>query len=258
MFNKPIRFFILLALLLGNGGCALFPDVEDETKDWTARQLYEAAKAALDTADYETALRHLETLEARFPFGRYAQQSQMDIIYGYFKFDEPESAIAAADRFIKLYPRHPKVDYAYYMRGLASFEKGMGSLDYLLDLDPTARDPRGAQEAFQYFSTLIELFPESQYAVDAARRLAYLHNNLARYEIHVADFYMRRGAYVAAANRAKFVLQKYQRTPAARDALAILVRAYRRLGLNELADDALRVLEINAPDHPELSKLKKG
>jgi outer membrane protein assembly factor BamD len=231
----------------------MLPNIEDETQNWPASRLYQASRSALDTADYETALKYLEALEARFPFGRYAQQAQLDIIYAYYKYDEADSALAAADRFIKLYPRHPKVAYAYYMKGLASFNKGMTSLDYLLNLDPTQRDPRAAQEAFQYFATLVAQFPDSEYAEDAARRLVYLHSNLAQHELNVADYYFRRGAYVAAANRAKYIIEKYQRTQAARDALALLVRSYRQLGLEDLAEDALRVLELNAPQHPELA-----
>ena len=245
----------LLSLLLLNG-CSLLPSIEDETKEWPASRLYQASKTALGTADYETALKYLEALEARFPFGRYAQQAQLDIIYAYYKFDEPDSAVSAADRFIKLYPRHPKVAYAYYMRGLASFNKGMTTLDYLLDLDPTQRDPRAANESFQYFRQLIQSYPDSEYASDAAQRLVYLHNNLARYEVNVADYYLRRGAYIAAANRGKYVIEKYKRTPAARDALVIMIRSYRALGLNDLAQDTLRVLELNATTPPAIEELK--
>ena len=252
------RIFLFLALIFGTSSCSLFPEIEDETKSWSARQLYEAGKNALNTADYETALRYLENLEARFPYGRFAQQAQMDIIYAYFKFDEPESSIAAADRFIKLYPRHPKVDYAYYMRGLASFYQGMGTLDYLFDLDPSEREARGSQEAFQYFSTLIKQFPNSDYAADSSKRLVYLHNQLAKHEINIANFYIERRAYVAAANRAKYVISNYQRTPSATEALVVMIKAYRHLGLNDLAEDTLRILELNAPEHPRLAQLKEG
>ena len=252
--RRPLYALTLaVALILVLTGCSTSP--EDDSTNWSAAKLYDAAKSALKTADYETALKHLETLESRFPFGRYAQQAQLDIIYAYFKYDEPESSIAAADRFIKLYPRHPHVDYAYYMRGLASFDKGMGSLEYFLNLDPTTRDPKPARDSFEYFRVLISQFPQSPYAADSAQRLTYLHQNLGRYELHVADFYMRRGAYVAAVNRAKQVIEKFHRTDAARDALAILVQAYTQLGLDDLATDARRVLELNAPDHPLIRKL---
>ena len=253
------RFWLpVCCVLILLSSCSWLPDIEDETKTWPASRLYSASKSALDTADYETALKYLEALEARFPFGRYAQQAQLNIIYAYFKFDEPDSAIAAADRFIKLYPRHPKVSYAYYMRGLSSYNKGMTGLDYWLNIDPTQRDPRSTLEAFQYFSQVINQFPDSEYAKDAAQRLVYLHNNLARYEVNVAEFYLKRGAYIAAANRAKNVIEKYQRTPAARDALAVMVQAYRNLKMNDLADDALRVLKLNAPNHAALTQLNSA
>lgn len=250
------KTFISLGLLVLLSSCAWL-SVEDETEEWPASRLYQASKSALETADYERALKYLESLEARFPFGKFAQQAQLDIIYAYYKYDESESAIAAADRFIKLYPRHPKVAYAYYMRGLASFNKGMTSLDYLLNLDPTERDPRAARESFQYFATLLSQFPNSEYAEDSAQRLVYLHNHLGQHELHVADYYLRRRAYVAAANRAKHIVEKFQRTPASREALAIMVRSYWELGLTDLAEDALRVLELNAPEHPQLAALQR-
>jgi outer membrane protein assembly factor BamD len=243
-----------MVIIATASGCSTLPD--DETADWPASRLYKEAKLAMDTADYETALQHLESLEARFPFGRYAQQARLDIIYAYYKFEEPESALAAADRFIKLYPRHPNVDYAYYMKGLANFNKGMTSLDYLMNLDESQRDPRDAREAFRNFAELIERFPESDYANDASQRLVYLHNSLANYEIYVADFYFRRGAYIAVVNRARYVIENYQKTPASREALALMVKAYNKLGLYDLATDALRVLEQNNPDYPDLEKLK--
>lgn len=199
----------------------------------------------MNTADYETALNHLETLESRFPFGRYTQQAQLDIIYAYYKFDEPESTLAAADRFIKLYPKHPRVDYAYYMRGLASFNKGMGSLDYLLNLDPVERDPGSAREALHNFSNLIAQFPTSKYAADAHQRRIYLHNNLAKHDLSVANFYLERGAYIAAARRASEVIQNYQRTAASREALDVLSQAYTALELNELAADIERIKKSN-------------
>lgn len=256
MSHRSRSRLLAAALALVLSGCSLLPNIEDETKEWPASRLYSASKSALNTADYETALKYLEALEARFPFGRYAQQAQLDIIYAYYKFDEPDSAIAAADRFIKLYPRHPRVDYAFYMRGLSSFNKGMTGLDYWLNIDPTQRDPRATLEAFQYFSQVVAQFPQSDYAKDAAQRLVYLHNNLARYEINVAEYYLSRGAYIAAANRAKNVIEKYQRTTAARDALVVMVRAYRGLQLHDLADDTLRVLKQNAPTHPALAQLE--
>jgi outer membrane protein assembly factor BamD len=252
-----ITTLLLLFTLLLTGGCSLLPDQIDETKGWSADRLYSEAKSALDEGDYENAIRFYELLEARFPFGRYAQQAQLEIIYAYYKYDESASAVAAADRFIKLHPRHPNVDYAYYMKGLANFNMGRGIIERYLPRDESQRDPGAARQSFQDFSDLVLRFPDSKYAADARQRMLFLRNNLAQYEINVADYYMRRGAHVAAANRARYVVENYPRTPATPDALAMLARAYRAMDLDDLAEDALRVLELNYPEHPALRAAAK-
>ena len=241
---------LILGMLSVFSGCSTLPSTDPEKM--SAHELYKASKSAMNTADYETALSHLETLESRFPYGRYTQQAQLDIIYAYYKYDEPESAIGAADRFIKLYPKHPRVDYAYYMRGLSNFNKGMGSMDYLLDLDPVERDPGSAQAALDHFSSLINLFPDSIYVEDAKQRVIYLHNNLAKHDLSVAKFYLGRKAYVAAARRASQVILDYQQTAAARDALVVLAQAYQGLGLHDLVADIDRIQALNpAPEQQE-------
>jgi len=245
---------ILLVLL--TAGCGLLPEQIDETKDWSANKFYSEAKAALTEGDYETAIKHFETLQARYPYGRYAQQAQMEIVYAYYKYDEPESAIAAADRFIRLHPRHPHVDYVYYLKGLVNFERERGLIDRYLPQDPTQRDPGAARQSFLDFSELVRQFPDSKYAADAVQRMRYLRNNLAQYEVNVADYYMRRGAYVAAANRAKYVVENYPRTPANASALGIMAKAYKILKLEDLSDDALRVLKLNYPDHPAIAEVQ--
>lgn len=242
-FNKLIIKLLLLGVLAIAAGCSTLESSDPEKM--SAKGLYNASKAAMNTADYQTALDYLETLESRFPFGRYTQQAQLDIIYAYYKFDEPESAISAAERFIKLYPQHPRVDYAYYMKGLSHFNKGMSSLDYLFNLDPVERDPGSAHEAFNNFTRLVTLFPNSIYAEDAQKRLIYLHNNLAEHDVSVAKFYLERGAYVAAVRRASEVILSYQRTAAARDALDILAQAYKGLELHDLAADIERIQALN-------------
>ncbi len=259
--TKPIshpmtRALLLLLTLALLAGCATTGD-EHEDDERTAASLYRDAKEALDAGDYETAISRLESLEARFPFGRFAQQAQLDIAYAYYKFEEPESAIAAADRFIKLYPRHPRVDYAYYIRGVIKFNQGRSVFDKLPSQDPAKRDPGAARQAFAYFSELVQRFPDSDYAEDAIQRMIYLRNQLARHELYVAEFYMKREAYLAAANRAKYVIETFQRAPATADALALLVRAYRKLELPRLAADSLRVLELNYPDSPQLARLTR-
>ncbi|SCZ50313.1 outer membrane protein assembly factor BamD [Thiohalomonas denitrificans] len=253
-----MRIFTLLPLLvlLLTAGCAGLPEA-DETADWSASEIYEKAKAALDNGNYEQALGLYSKLEARYPYGRFAQQAQLETIYAHYEADEPEAAIAAADRFIKLHPRHPNVDYAYYMRGLASFDIGGGFLERFFPSDPAERDPARAREAFRHFRELTTKFPESRYAEDAIKRMAYLRNNLARHEIQVAQYYMRRDAYLAAVERARYVLESYESTPAVPDALGIMVTAYRAMDMPKLADDALRVLRQNYPEHRVTTQLEK-
>jgi outer membrane assembly lipoprotein YfiO len=237
----------LMLFVLTGTGCSIFKEY-DETAGWDAGQLYNAAKEALGNSDYEKAIKLYSKLEARFPYGRYTQQAQLETAYAHYKAGESAAAIAAADRFIKLHPRHPNVDYAYYMRGLASFEPGKSFLERFFPQDGAQRDPSTAREAFRYFSELVQRYPDSRYSQDAIQRMTYLRNSLARYEIQVADYYMRRGAHLAAANRGKYVLENYERTPSVPDALEVMVRAYRAMQMNDLADAAYRVLEQNHPE----------
>lgn len=239
------RILLLLAILMLTA-CASTKDKDDLR---SAEEFYQAGKKALDIGDYDTAIKEFESLEARYPFGVYSQQAQIDIAYAYYRNDDPDEAVAAADRFIKLYPRHERVDYLYYLRGLARFNQGYGFFEHKFALDITQRDPRTMREAFNYFSDLITRYPDSKYAPDARQRMIDLRNRMAVYEMHVADYYMRRGAWVAAAKRAKYVIEELPQTPATADALAVLASAYRHLGIDDLADDALRVLELNYPEH---------
>lgn len=240
----------LFAMLLH--ACASTTNPDDPTSGMDAKQIYEHASGQLKDGDYGTAIKYYERLEARFPYGKYAERAQMEIAYAYYKNDEQESAILAADRFIKLHPNHPNVDYMYYMRGLASYDLTKSFLDSLFNVDPTERDPKAARRSFQYFAELVKKFPRSRYAKDAVKRMIAIRDNLAKYEVHVADYYLSRGAYLAAANRSKYVVENYQRTPAVADALAIMVKAYTKLGMKDLATDAHRVLELNYPNHPSL------
>lgn len=240
-----LRATLLTALIVLLGGCAATG--EDPTAEWSAARLYEEAKSALDSGDYEQAISHYETLEARYPFGRYAQQAQLEIAYAYYKYGEMDSAIAAADRFIKLNPRHPHVAYAYYLRGLANFDRGASILDKIITRDPAEMDMASVKSAFDDFATVVRRFPESIYAADARQRTIYLRNVLARHELKVADYYLRRGAYVAVVNRCKYVLEHYQGSDAMPQALRMMAEAYEHLGLPELAADARRVLELNYP-----------
>ncbi len=237
-------------------GCAGFGEQPDITRNWPARQLYSAAKSSLQNGDFETAVDYYQKLESRYPFGPFSRQAQLDIAYAYYKYEEPASAIAAADRFIKLNPRHPSVDYAYYLKGLVHFSEGRGLMDRFVAMDKSRRDPGAARDAFDAFSVLVQRFPESRYAEDARQRMVYLKNTLAKHEVHVANYYMRRGAYVAAANRARFVVENYQRTPAVPDALVVMAKAYKVMGLDDLASDTVRVLRHNYPQHVGINEIE--
>jgi outer membrane protein assembly factor BamD len=240
----------LLALLatLFLAGCGLFSDPGDETIGWSAQKLYGEAKDSMTAKDWPKAIKYLEKLEARYPYGRFAQQSQLEVAYAYWKDNERASAIAAADRFIKLYPNHEHVDYAYYLKGLINFNELQGLLSFLTNPDMTDRDPKSTREAFDAFKEVVNRFPDSKYAPDAAARMRFLVNALASHEVHVARYYMRRAAYIAAANRAQYAIQHYPQAPAVEEAVFILVKAYDALGMTELRDDADRVMQKNFPN----------
>ncbi len=237
---------LFLATLIS--GCGLLPEVKDETVGWSANKLYSSAKESLNEGAYESAIKFYEKLESRYPYGRFAQQSQIDIAYAYWKSGEPASALAACDRFIKLHPNHPNVDYVYYLRGLINFNEDMGLMGHLSQQDMTERDPKGARESFEAFRELITRFPDSKYTPDATLRMTYLVNSLAKLEVHVARYYMKRGAYLAAINRAQYAVKSYPDVPATEEALFIIVKAYDLLGMNDLRDDAERVMRKNFPN----------
>jgi len=253
-WNMLLRLLVFLVIAAQLNGCALFQEPRDETKNWTPHQIQTAAKSSLNDGDYETAIKYYEILEARYPLGAFAQQAQLDMIYAYYKFEEAESAIAAADRFIKLYPRHPKVDYAYYMRGLAHFNENFGLIERYLPLNLSERNQAATRRSFQNFAELLKLFPESIYAEDSKQRMVYLRNQLAQYELNVADFYMRRSAYLAAANRAQYIVQRFDQTPAVPEALIILAKAYKKMGYEDLATDTLKVLKLNHSNYTDAAE----
>lgn len=234
-------------------GCSLLPDEIDETKSWSASKLYYSAKEALNEGDYEKAVKLYEKLEARYPYGAFAQQAQLEVAYAYYRDNEPLSAVAACERFIKLHPQHPNVDYAYYLKGLANFVEDQTFLARFSDQDMSERDPKAAREAFEAFRELSIRFPESKYTPDAVSRMKYLVNALAAHEVHVGRYYYKRGAYVAAANRGKYVLEHYQQSPALEEALVVMARSYEQMGLTDLKEDTLRVIKKNFPDSPYLT-----
>ena len=229
--------------------CGILPkDPRDETAGWNPQRIYSEAKASLGEGDYDRGIRLMQRLEARYPYGRYAQQAQLETAYAYYKSGEPEQAIAAADRFIKLHPDHPNVDYAYYLKGLATFNEDLGLLGSFSRQDLSERDPKGAQESFETFRDLVTRFPQSRYAPDSTQRMRYLVNSLAAHEVHVARYYYNRGAHVAAIKRAQNAVETYPGTPATEEALFILVKSYDALGLVEPRDDADRVMHLNFPN----------
>ena len=246
------RSVALFTLLLA--ACS-FLDKQEPSSGWSAAKLYQEAKEALDSGQYDLAIKHYETLEARFPYGRYSQQAQIETAYAYYKQSEQASAVAAADRFIKLHPNHPSVDYVYYLKGLVYFNEDLGLFGKVSRQDRTERDPKSARESFDAFKDLVQRFPESKYTPDALARMKYLVNALAAHEVHVARYYMKRGAYVAAANRAQYALKNYPQAPVQEEALLIMVRAYDVLGMPELRDDAERVLRRNFPESAHLKSL---
>lgn len=248
---------MLGASLLMLGGCGLFSGKEiDKTEGYSAQRLYSDAKDELDSGAWVNAIKGFQRLQSRYPFGRYAQQAQMEIAYAQYRDGEKELCLAAADRFIKQYPNSPNVDYLYYLKGLANFNDNLGLMGSLANQDLTERDPKALRDSFDAFRILVDKFPESKYTPDAIVRLKYLVNAMASHEIHVARYYLRRGAYVAAANRAQVVVQQYQQAPAVHDALVIMAQAYDGLAMPDLRDDARRVLAQNYPQGETVVKEK--
>ena len=255
MFDSRKLCIAIIAISLTLGGCSK-DEVEDDL-DATEQAAYGSAQSSLRAGNYQGAIQKLQLLESRFPFGRYAEQAQLEIIFAYFKSAQPEAARNAADRFIRLHPTHPSVDYAYYLKGMASFEQDKNFLSSFIPMDPSTRDPGAAKQSFDDFSQLIRRFPNSEYAPDAQQKMKYLRNLLAAAEVNVARYYISRGAYVAAANRGRWVFENYQGAASVPDALAIMVEAYKLLDMNKLADQTLIVLRNNYPDHDSLDEQGK-
>lgn len=249
---------LLIIIALAASGCSFLKGDEDNpAKNWTVERLYSEAKGALESGNYKKAVEYYEFLETRFPFGVYGQQSLLDLAYAYYKTEDFESSISACDRFIRLYPQNPHVDYAYFLKGLGNFNRGRGFTERYLPIDLSQRDTGASMQSFQDLSELVAKFPDSPYREDAEKRMVYLRNILAQNEVNVANYYMRRGAYVAAANRARYVVENYPRTPAMPDALVLMVKAYKVMEMDDLANDALRVLELNYPNHPGIAEISR-
>jgi len=257
-FNARCQRGLLLLLLLVNfSGCSIFggkdEDTEREkTRALTETQLYNRVQELLDDKSYDLAVRNLQLLESRFPFGSYAEQAQLEIVYAYHKSGDDDAAIAAAERFLRLHPGHPDADYAWYMKGLANYTLKPGLLARFYKPDYSSRDVEPARRSFREFQQFISRYPDSPYAADARVRMIHVKQVLARHEITVANYYIKRHAYIAAINRATAVIEQYPQTEATGDALAVLAYAYSRAGLDELAEKNVALLQQNFPQHAAL------
>lgn len=252
---RVISRFVFLALAVSLiAGCSLFGKKKaDPLETLPVEQLYERGKVANDKGDYDVAIKSFTRLIARFPFGEYTEQAQLDLGYSQYKINKPDDSYSTVNRFIKTYPTHKHVDYAYYLRGLINFEREEGLLERYVGLDMTQRDQAYIRQSFDDLSELVKRYPNSRYAADAQQRMIYLRNGMAQAELNIALYYLRQGAYVAASNRAKSILETYDRSAQTGDALAILVLSYHHLGQDKLSDDAGRVLQLNYPQHPSLA-----
>ena len=237
----------LLAIMLV-AGCGTVKPERDETAGWSADRLYQDAKTEMQAGNWEQARSRLEAVEARYPFGSYAQQALIDQAYVNWKDDEPEQALAAIDRFERQYPNHPGTDYMLYLKGLITFTPPSAAFSKFTRQDPSERDPKGLRESYASFNELIQRYPNSRYAADARQRLTWLVSTIAENEVHVAQYYYERGAYVAAVNRAKTVITDFKGVPIAEKALYIMYLSYDKLGLQDLRDDTKRVLDENFPN----------
>lgn len=240
---------LALILVLFLNGCAIFGDPTeiDETKGWNVQRLNDEAELSMKSRDYDKAIKYYEVLQSRYPHGRFATNAELQVAYAYYKKLDAAAAIAVADRFIKLHPNHPNLDYVYYLKGLATFNE-RGIVEKLTAQEISDRDPKSLRESFASFKELTTRYPNSKYAPDAITRMGYLVNALASHEMHVARYYMKRQAYLAAINRCQFVIETYPQTPSVEEALVTMVSAYDLLGIDDLKQDTLRVLKTNYPN----------
>ncbi|MEZ5442452.1 MAG: outer membrane protein assembly factor BamD [Lysobacterales bacterium] len=256
-----LRTLLIPLLLLAMTGCSLFGDknrFDAQADVMSVEQLYEEANVSMQKGNYDRAIRFYRGLIARFPFGSYSEQSQLDLAYCQYKRDQDDEAVATLNRFLKAHPTHPKVDYALFLRGLVNFDRNASMLDRVLPNEISTRDQQALRQAFIDFSELIKRYPSSAYAGDARQRMVYLRNSMAEFEMNVARYYYRRGAYVAAASRAAYVVENYQRTPQSLDALELMASSYDGLNEPALAEDVRRVLSLTAPERERAIEERKS
>jgi len=242
----------LLTLLVALLSACSFGGGADATETLPVEEMYAQANKSMRAGNNERAIRFYRRLVSRFPIGAYAEESELELGYAQYQNRDYEEALSQVNRFIRQYPTHRHIDYAFYLRGLINFEREAGLLERYIKPDATRRDQGFARQAFQDFGELVQRYPQSRYAADARQRMISLRNDLAQSELNVASFYFRRGAYVAAQSRARTIIETYQETPQAGEALAIMAESYQRLGEDQLADDVRSVLALNYPDHPYL------
>lgn len=245
-FHFMARLLVVCLAAAALSGC-FFKKKDDESLSGS-QQLYERAQKSLNGGDFVSAIRYYETLEARFPFSPQARQGQLDLIYAYYRNQQPESVVDAAEQFERENPTHPRVDYAIYMRGMALFAGERGLSHRLFRVDLSKRPPKDARDSYSAFAELLRRFPDSRYAADSRQRMLFLRNRIAEHENHIARYYLERGAYAAALNRAAYTMQTYDGAPAIAETMQIMVECYRQLGLPDLAQDAERVLRASFPD----------
>lgn len=234
-------------------GCHGLPQKTDETAGWANNKLYSEAQDALTSGDWGKCAKYFEALEGRDPFGHFAQQAEINVAYCDWKDSETAAADEAVDRFIRLHPDHPDIAYAYYLKGMIHFNDDLGLFGRFSGQDMSERDPKSLRESYDAFKVVVDKYPDSKYAPDAAARMRYIVNALASYEVHAADYYYRRGAYVAAINRAQSAVKEYNNAPAIEDALHIMMLSYTKLHETKLADDTRRVLAGTFPDSPYIT-----
>jgi len=256
---KNLSLMLLFLSLTLTTGCSWmgFGDdepVEEESAGLTEKDFYEKIQSSLNASNWNVAISNLQLLESQFPFGKYAEQGQLELIYAHYKSGDYESSISSSDRFVRLHPQHPNVDYAFYVKGLSQISQTTSFFDNFVPTDSSMRDIGEARTAFATLTELLSRFPKSPYAADAHKRLVNLRNQLARAEIHVANYYFARSAYLAAANRGQYVVQNFQQSPAVPDGLAVMAQAYYLLEMQELADNSVKILAANYPEHPSLDE----
>ena len=246
-----------ILLIMTFSGCSSFGSIfeeKDPTVGLTASQLYAQGKEFLDAADFNNAIKLFEILEARYPFGKYSTQAMLDISYAYYASNQKDEAIIEINRFIRLYPNHPNVSYAYYLRALSNFDKDANIISRFFGHDPSRYDVTDLKNSFNDFTTVVNRFPDSKYADDSINRLRYIKNQIARNELYIAKYYDKRSANIAAIERIKYMLENYGGTPSSEEGLVILVKNYNDLKLYDLAYDSARVLKKNFPDYRIIKK----